>query len=60
MVRSTARKVDKLGSPQKKPTRPPERTGGGQKTASATAVSEEKPEPEDEVVPAADVSPNRD
>ncbi len=43
MVRSTARKVDKLGSPQKKPTRPPERTGGGQKTASATAVSEEKP-----------------
>ena len=43
-VWSTARKVDKLEAPEKKSTRSPDRTGDDQKTASATAVSEEKPD----------------
>ena len=44
MVRSTARKVDKLGAPGKKPARSSERMGNGDRAASAKSVSAKEPQ----------------
>ena len=44
MVRSTVRKVDKLGAPEKKPARSSERTGSGDRAASAKSVSAKEPQ----------------
>ena len=44
MVRSTARKVDKLGKPEKKPAKVSDRTGDGKKAASAEPASKKEPQ----------------
>ena len=44
MVRSTARKVDKMGVTEKKPAKSTDRTGGGKKAASAKPVGKKEPQ----------------
>ena len=44
MVRSTARKVDKLGVPEKNPAKDLERTDGGSKAASAKSAFKKEPQ----------------